>query len=68
MKKGKPENAFFFGPFFHGKSTNPDLVVWDSVRLIVQCVLQKPKECKICIKRVVERGTMAKMWGGLIRV
>ena len=42
-KKGKPEMLFFFSPFFHGKNTNPDLVVWDSTRLIVQCVLKKPK-------------------------
>ena len=56
-KKRKTRNAFL-GPFFHGKNTNPDLVVWDSTRLIVQCVLQKPKECKICIERVVEMGTI----------
>ena len=66
-KKRKP-GRLFFSPFFHGKNINPDLVAWDSTRLIVQCVLQKPKECKLCIERVVERGTVAKMWCGLIRV
>ena len=51
----------FFSTFFHGKNINPDLVVWNSTRQIVQYVLQKPKECKICIERVVERGTVAKI-------